>query len=173
MKKCSNCKSMIDDSAQFCPECGCKVESIYCCGTCAKEIDADSDFCPYCGAPQNRNDVETADVYIQESTPTETKEVVDSEVLSSQIEQGSSYEQNTKKGNDEVSYGLTSVEGQKHSHKKWPLLALCLTIISVACILGGWYLYGDIQRNRVEKDMLAMQIDSISRVNDRNAHELS
>lgn len=52
MKKCPYCKTLIDDDALFCTECGQKIEETKYCINCGKEIEVDSAFCPYCGVPQ-------------------------------------------------------------------------------------------------------------------------
>lgn len=52
MKKCPYCKTLIDDDALFCTECGQKIEKTKYCINCGKEIEVDSAFCPYCGVPQ-------------------------------------------------------------------------------------------------------------------------
>lgn len=174
MKQCLNCKSMIDDDALFCPECGNKVESVKYCVSCGKEIDEDSDFCPYCGASQKSNDVEKTDEYIQEPTPIESKEVEDSEKLSSQSDQKSSFEQNITDDVDEVPPTLTTVNAPRPSGSAHIILVtLCAITIIALGTLGGWYLYSEIHQRNMERDMLTMRFDSISQVNEHNARELS
>lgn len=153
MKQCLNCKSMIDDDALFCPECGTKIGNTKTCINCGKEIDADSAFCPNCGASQvGRNKDEIKDKPYQTSSFKQTKE----------------------ENPDNIIPNGNPTERQVLTHK-WRYLPIALCVI-VFCILGtivGWYLYRNIQQKNTERDLLEIRFDSISRINDRNARELS
>ena len=66
MKECPKCKSMMEDDALFCGECGTKFEVEEVgdqveettappekkCIHCGETIEEDCAFCPYCGKPQ-------------------------------------------------------------------------------------------------------------------------
>lgn len=73
MRKCPNCKTMLEDDELFCHECGAKqeVEEVSVqneettaplekkCIHCGETIEADSAFCPYCGKSQETEEVKT------------------------------------------------------------------------------------------------------------------
>lgn len=120
MKQCLNCKSLIDDGAKFCPECGIKVENVRRCVKCGKEIDEDSIFCPYCGIQQKNND----DTSLKEFTSIESP--IDVE------------------GNENIDI-ISAPASQKESHgdsKQGSSLMKIILGSIVIIILGGvlWYM---------------------------------
>ncbi|WP_303620619.1 zinc ribbon domain-containing protein [Hungatella hathewayi] len=60
--KCPNCKADIEDSSNFCPECGLKLP-VYC-HECGRQVEENERFCTECGAL-----LETADISRNTSIP--------------------------------------------------------------------------------------------------------
>lgn len=67
MVKCSNCGFEIEDSVEFCPNCGTKVkkETELTCDSCGNILNANATFCPKCGNEVNRNTCQNCGAEIQ------------------------------------------------------------------------------------------------------------
>lgn len=153
MKRCINCKTVLEDDELFCHECGTKQEieeSVASteeaatlekkCIHCGETIEEDSAFCPYCGKPQTVEDVEESlpDEQTEELEP--KKESVPEEKVEPEKDETISDEKPEPKETvaqeipeEQISY---EVEEEKKS-KKWLWVLLVILLVGA----GAWYFF--------------------------------
>lgn len=178
MKECPKCKTMMEDDALFCGECGTKfeVEEVADqveetaapqekkCIHCGETIEEDSAFCPYCGKPQTVENVDESLQDKQAEEPEPEKESVPEKKVEAEKEEPKSDEKPEPKNSvtqeipeEQISY---EVEEEKKS-KKW-LWVLLVVLLAGA---GAWYFFsqngyslddGETMTEAVDSDTIAI-----------------
>lgn len=151
MKKCSVCKTMLEDEELYCHECGSKqeIEDIKAhveetcdpikktCIHCGEIIEEDSAFCPYCGKPQTMEDTKAT-----EPEQIETPVVVD---------------ELKEVPRQEISDDQTCELEEEDKSKKWVWILCAIVLL---CIIGGaGYFYTN---NQEDIPLYVQDIDSIA-----------
>lgn len=139
MKECPKCKTMMEDDALFCGECGTKFEveeiddqveetlapSEKKCIHCGETIEEDSAFCPYCGKSQEVEDVKEVEPQDEELKP-EEKPVAEEKTESKETPAQEAPEEQT----------TYEWEEEKKS-KRWIWILLTILLIGA----GAWYFF--------------------------------
>ena len=134
MKECTNCKTMLEDDALFCHECGTKQEAAAeeqipkgkKCVHCGEELEEGMDFCPFCGKKQTIE---------RDSKPRKAKE-------QKQVAQEEPVKEEKK---EEEKIPLTAEELQNAKTKKYIGIGLSAAIVLLPFLVrggkfaGGWY----------------------------------
>lgn len=134
MKECTNCKTMLEDDALFCHECGTKQEVVAekqspagkKCVHCGEELEDGMDFCPFCGKKQTQEEV------VKPHKAKEQEQFVHQDSVNEE-----------KK--EEESIPLTAEELQNAKTKKYIGIGLFVIVVILPFLVrggkigGGWY----------------------------------
>ena len=165
MKKCTNCKTMLDDDELFCHECGTKQEieesavqkeetpalSGKKCFNCGEVIENDSLFCPYCGMKQIKEEINAV-----EEVSNNTEEEKQGQT-SEPVSQGKGTETTIEKSEDNK-----VTEGEKKSTKKWVYFLTTPVLLCGIILFGFFYIWAEHeQKKSVETNEDAQEKEQI------------
>ena len=167
MKRCINCKTMLEDDELFCHECGTKQETEEGaaqveettapqekkCIHCGETIEEDNAFCPYCGKPQVVEEVKESEAE-KEPVAEEKTEPKQEENPAQEEKNGPKEASIQEKSKEQTTYEW---EEEKKS-KKWIWILLAVLLAGA----GAWYFFSQNNYPSESEQTMAEAVDTDS-----------